>query len=167
MKKINILVFVLVSHLLCSSCGDWLEVLPQSQITSEKVFDNEDGYYSALSGVYLKMADKDAYGNSMTVCQLEIMGQTMSMAQASLIEPYYDQGDFNGFATYYYPLQTRFGNIENTLTAIWKMTYNAIANDNLLLENLETQDAGLFEPGAKEVLLGEALALRAYIHFDM
>lgn len=167
MKKIYIVVFVLVSHLLCYSCGDWLDVLPQSQITSEKVFDNEDGYYSALSGVYLKMADKNAYGNSMTVCQLEIMGQTISMAQASLIEPYYDQGDFNGFATYYYPLQTRFGNIETTITAIWKAAYNAIANDNLLLENLETQDAGLFEPGAKEVLLGEALALRAYLHFDM
>lgn len=167
MKKIKIFVFVLVSHLLFCSCGDWLEVLPQSQITSEKIFDNEDGYYSSLTGVYLKMAAKDAYGKTMTVSQLEIMGQTISMAQASLIEPYYDQGDFNGFATYYYPLGTRFGNIENTITALWKATYNAIANDNLLLENLEKQDAGLFEEGAKEVLLGEALALRAYLHFDM
>ena len=58
----------------------------------------------------------------MTVSSVEIMGQTLSMAQASFIEPYYDQGWFNGLATYYYERTTRFnhggcnnGNVESVL----------------------------------------------------
>ena len=36
-----------------------------------------------------------------------------------------------------------------------------------MIANLEKQDPSIFEEGARDVVLGEALALRAYIHFDM
>lgn len=96
MKRICVLLTIAFGLLLFSSCGDWLDVLPKSQMTEDGIFDNEDGYYSALAGIYVKMADKSAYGKHMTVSSVEIMGQTLSMAQASFIEPYYDQGWFNG-----------------------------------------------------------------------
>ena len=167
MKKICILLIVTFGLILFSSCGDWLNVLPKSQMTEEGVFDNEDGYYSALAGIYVKMADKNAYGKHMTVSSVEIMGQTLSMSQASMIEPYYDQGWFNGLATYYYERLTRYKQVEAAITGMWKASYNAIANANELIANLEKHDASIFEEGARDVVLGEALALRAYIHFDM
>lgn len=167
MKRICVLLTIAFGLLLFSSCGDWLDVLPKSQMTEEGIFDNEDGYYSALAGIYVKMADKSAYGKHMTVSSVEIMGQTLSMAQASFIEPYYDQGWFNGLATYYYERTTRFNQVEDAITGMWKASYNAIANANELISNLEKQDPSIFEEGARDVVLGEALALRAYIHFDM
>lgn len=167
MKKICVLLTITFGLLLFSSCGDWLDVLPKSQMTEEGIFDNEDGYYSALAGIYVKMADKSAYGKHMTVSSVEIMGQTLSMFQASFIEPYYDQGWFNGLATYYYERTTRYNQVEDAITGMWKASYNAIANANELIANLEKQDPSIFEEGARDVVLGEALALRAYIHFDM
>ena len=164
MKRICVLLSITFGLLLFSSCGDWLDVLPKSQMTEEGIFDNEDGYYSALAGIYVKMADKSAYGKHMTVSSVEIMGQTLSMYQASFIEPYYDQGWFNGLATYYYERTTRFNQVEDAITGMWKASYNAIANANELISNLEKQDPSIFEEGARDVVLGEALALRAYIH---
>ena len=61
MKRICVLLTIAFGLLLFSSCGDWLDVLPKSQMTEEGIFDNEDGYYSALAGIYVKMADKSAY----------------------------------------------------------------------------------------------------------
>ena len=139
MKKICVLLTITFGLLLFSSCGDWLDVLPKSQMTEEGIFDNEDGYYSALAGIYVKMADKSAYGKHMTVSSVEIMGQTLSMFQASFIEPYYDQGWFNGLATYYYERTTRYNQVEDAITGMWKASYNAIANANELIANLEKQ----------------------------
>src|ERR1700754_2012811 len=48
--------------------------------------------------------------------------------------------------------------------SIWDGLYNAIANDNLLLKYV---DSGKVLPAAEYPLIkGEALALRAYMHFD-
>lgn len=49
MKRICVLLTIAFGLLLFSSCGDWLDVLPKSQMTEEGIFDNEDGYYSALA----------------------------------------------------------------------------------------------------------------------
>lgn len=165
-KMINYLTFAVVLFS-AVSCGDWLNVLPQSQIDADRIFQSKDGFYSSLAGVYMKMAERDAYGKALTVSQLEVMGNTLSMYAATYIEPYKDQGMFNGLATYYYARGTRFAKIDNAFTKMWKAAYNVIANDNLLIAHLESADPALFEEGTREILLGEALALRAYVHFDL
>ena len=48
---------------------------------------------------------------------------------------------------------------------IWKGLYHAIANCNLILAQIDDQQR-LFGPGIYELIKGEALALRAYLHFD-
>lgn len=167
MKKIIIYGLILLSALSVSSCGDWLDILPQSQVAAEEMFNTKEGYYSALTGVYLKMAARDAYGKALTVSQVEVMGNTFSIYAAVYVEPYKDQGMVNGLASYYYARNTRFRNIDEAFTKMWKAAYEVIANDNLLIQNLEKADPALFSEGTRELMLGEALALRAYIHFDM
>ena len=53
-----------------------------------------------------------------------------------------------------------------TLETIWTKMYNTITNANLLLQELKTTDVA-FETGVKELLTGEALAVRAYLHLDL
>ena len=47
----------------------------------------------------------------------------------------------------------------------WKKMYEAIANTNLLLQNLKDSDKEKFEN--YDLIKGEALGLRAYIHLDL
>jgi hypothetical protein len=62
---------------------------------------------------------------------------------------------------------------ENAVTrgyigAIWSSAYNVIANVNNLLEHLPGRETGFFSDArAFRVLKGEALGLRALLHFDL
>ena len=53
--------------------------------------------------------------------------------------------------------------------AIWEEGYNAVANCNNLIAHARHADPDLFELKESEraLLEGEALALRAFIQFDM
>ena len=63
--------------------------------------------------------------------------------------------------------QIRTENTDATLEQIWTKMYNTITNANLLLEELDKAEDGMFETGVKELLRGEALAVRAYLHLDL
>ena len=43
------------------SCKDWLDVYPRSEITSNKVFENEDFFNSELAFLYINMYDEKLY----------------------------------------------------------------------------------------------------------
>ena len=160
------------------SCKDWLDVYPRSEITSNKVFENEDGFYSALAGLYIKMADDKLYGFDLTCGYLDMMGGAVYMGAGNMVT-YVANTFYNdpSYATVAAPLQfpafnyTRGGirteKTDATLEAIWTKVYNIITNANLLLDELKKADDGMFEAGVKELLTGEALAVRAYLHLDL
>ena len=159
------------------SCKDWLDVYPRSEITSNKVFENEDGFYSALAGLYIKMADDKLYGFDLTCGYLDMMGGAVYMGSGNMVT--YHANNFYNDPTYgdavtalQFPAfnYTRGGirteQTDATLEGIWTKTYNTITNANLLLQELKTTDVA-FETGVKELLTGEALAVRAYLHLDL
>lgn len=160
------------------SCKEWLDVYPRSEITSNKVFENEDGFYSALAGLYIKMADDKLYGFDLTCGYLDMMGGAVYTGATAYLT-YYANNFYADptYATNVAPLQfpalnyTR-GQIRTELTDatfeyIWTKLYNTITNANLLLEELGKAQDGMFEAGVKELLTGEALAVRAYLHLDL
>lgn len=160
------------------SCKDWLDVYPRSEITSNKVFENEDGFYSALAGLYIKMADDKLYGFDLTCGYLDLMGGAVYMGAGNMVTYiannfYADPANGPLAAPLQFPAfnYTRGGirtqQTDATLEAIWTKSYNIITNANLLLAELEKADNGMFETGVKELLTGEALAVRAYIHLDL
>ena len=71
--KIRYIATLLLLAVGAVSCKDWLDVYPRSEITSNKVFENEDGFYSALAGLYIKMADDKLYGFDLTCGYLDLM----------------------------------------------------------------------------------------------
>ncbi len=160
------------------SCKEWLDVYPRSEITSNKVFENEDGFYSALAGLYIKMADDKLYGFDLTSGMIDMMGGTVYSGSGNYVSmqanTYYATPPYD---TYVAPFQfcvfnyTRGGirteRTDATLETIWTKMYNTITNANLLLEELRKVDGGMFESGIKELLMGETLAIRAYLHLDL
>ena len=53
-----------------TSCNDWLDVEPKSQIKEENHFDREGGYKDQLTGIYTKMTTQEMYGLQMGIAHL-------------------------------------------------------------------------------------------------
>ena len=149
--------FVVLSALvMLSSCNDWLDLQPVDTTTETDLFATGDGYRNALNGVYRQMATSDMYGKALSWGELDAMGQLYSMTIG------YSEYDF---ASYNYKAEDAYSAIQT----IWSKAYNSIANCNNIIQRLENESSAKFAKGEVEMKLikGEALALRALLHFDM
>lgn len=153
MKKFRyILVFPLLAFLF-SSCNDWLDVQPRSEVEDTELFETESGYKEALAGVYSSMLSSNTYGKEMTYGFLDVLAHEWDFYYASL---YDDASAFDYDAAY----PTIY--IRN----IWADNYSGIANVNNLLAHIDDRPS-LFSADNHDVIKGEALALRAFLHFDL
>lgn len=143
-----------------SSCSDWLDVSPKTNVPAEELFETENGYMSALAGIYISMTNEDTYGNNLSFGLVEQLAQM------------YDKlpdGTNERTSVYIYSQQTSGGfNTKSKLENIWQSQYNLIANTNNLLKWLDKNGhAVLADENTYNMVRGEALALRAYLHFDL
>ena len=141
-----------------SSCNDWLTISPKDQVDEEQLFETGLGYRNALNGIYQNMASGSMYGREMTWGVLDVLAQ------------YYDSGELDNpwkhmAEKFNYDVQDSETLIDN----IWSRAFNSIANANNLLSRIDDEDPLKFagEELEKNVIKGEALALRAFLHFDM
>ena len=58
-----------------AGCADWVNVTPKDQVESDKLFNSELGYKSALIGIYARMTLDETYGKSMTYGSVEFLVQ--------------------------------------------------------------------------------------------
>ena len=56
--------------ILCSSCNDWLDVKPQGQTEEEDMYTTYEGFKDALTGCYVKLKDRDLYGEGLTMSHI-------------------------------------------------------------------------------------------------
>ena len=56
-----------------TSCNDWLQVDTEDSIMEGLLFENDEGYMSALNGVYSKM--NELYGSTLSMGMLDVMAQ--------------------------------------------------------------------------------------------
>lgn len=136
-----------------SSCNDWLKVEMEDGIMEEALYSTNEGYLTTLNGIYSGM--NSAYVPFLTMGAVDVMAQYYNV-QRSQGHPYY------AFANYAYAGST----FDNASTNYWSRVYNLILNANQLLELCDKQDATLL-PRYHDMVKGEALALRAMLHFDL
>lgn len=139
------------------ACTNWLDVAPDDQVNEETLFSKADGYRNALNGIYKNMAETQLYGKELLYGAVEILSHSYSSGYLALSD--------NALYNYNYTDKNAKSTIEN----IWSKAYTAIANCNSLIANAEEADPSIFSDNIleKNLILGEAYALRAFLHFDM
>ena len=159
MKRIKILLVAGILFSLLTGCEDWLDVNASSQLDRNDLFKSENGYGEALTGVYAKMCDKSLYGRELTFDIVDMLAGYYNIQMYNHINWYeYSYADpTNSFAVSYCA-----GYIEN----FWNNIYAQIANINSLLETIDG-NKGVFSDDNYNLIKGEALGLRAYLHFDL
>lgn len=145
------------SPLLLSSCSDWLDVQPETQVREEVMFEKYKGFQDALSGIYLSMAGQNVYGKNLTMDVIEMM--------ANLWAPPTESSN----PTYYYMFQHDYGRSEasSTIQSIYGGLYNIIVQANNILVNLDRNGNVIPTEQARKVIEGEAYAVRAFCQLDI
>lgn len=154
MKK---LLYISILLLSLTSCDKWLAVKPYDKISQDELLSAQEGYMKLLNGIYVELNRDMLYGASLSVEMLEIMGGAYMIGTDKSV-----WGNYNDLASYNYGTEYWRARMSET----WNKAYSMILNCNLLLENME-EDGILFDEENYKVIKGEALALRAMLHFDM
>ena len=154
MKRI---IIISACMLLCLSCSGWLDVKPYDKISEDELFSTEDGFLKHLNGIYIELNRDMLYGSALTVEMIEIMGGSYVIGTDNSV-----WGNYKDLAEYNYGTEYWRARMNET----WNKAYSLILNCNLLLENLEKTDVS-FTGDNYKLIKGEALALRAMLHFDM
>ncbi|WP_316841633.1 RagB/SusD family nutrient uptake outer membrane protein [Pedobacter gandavensis] len=158
-KYIALLLLVIAS---CYSCKKYLDVKPKSQIKEEYLFEKERGFIDALSGIYTLMARKPLYGDNLSMSFLDALAQRYRGEKKT--NPYYNTINYN-----YNTDDAQDGKllpVKTTIRSIWLSAYSGIANANNILSNMEEKRA-VFTGDNYNLIRGEALGLRAFLHFDL
>lgn len=145
---------LLLSAMLNYSCSKYLDVQPKSSIGEEQMFASEIGFEQALVGVYSQLGKQELYGDRLSLGLVSALAQNYTQTGSSA--PYIQTSKYN----------YQSDEVRKYLLQVWSSGYNAIAGLNKIIDKTETNRDVLSE-NSYSLIRGEALALRAYIHFDL
>lgn len=151
MKK-YLLFFVFLSVHLCA-CENFLDQKSQMQVDAEHMFQTEQGFKDALTQCYVGLAGDYLYGKYMSYGPIETMAQHWEL-QSNNWENLY-QLDFT------------LDNARQIFELIYGEMYNVIVHANNVLRFLEKNGAVIESGQTRDVIEGEARAIRAFVHFDV
>ena len=160
MKKINKIkniTGVLTLLLILSSCSNWFDETPDSQIRDEEQFSTEIGFQQQLTGCYLGMSDNDLFGKNLSWLYPDILSQSYENRSFTLSS---DAGSY--MQAYNYKSSVSMEVIDK----MWKSMYNVISNVNQIIENIDERK-DVFTSVNYYMIKGEALAIRGYMHFEL
>ncbi len=156
MKQI-IYILLTTTMLGLMSCSDWLDVSPKTSIPTDKQFESESGFKDALTGIYLKLGTTTLYAGDLTYAYLD-----------ELAGLYSDYPGYNTNAVFDQSIVFDYENIFlSKKNGIYSTMYNIIANINNFLEYVDKNKDVLVTERYYETMKGEALGLRAFLHFDL
>lgn len=148
---------ILACSTMMVSCDSWLEVKPYDKISEGELQKSEEGYQKMLNGIYIDLNSDALYGQSLSVEMIEVMGGAYAIGTDNSV-----WGNYKDLSNYQYGTEYW----RNRLDQTWNKAYALILNCNKILENID-QNQDLFTGGNYYAVKGEALALRATLHFDM
>ena len=137
-----------------TSCTEWLSVDPEDQVLEDQAFESLSSIHVTLNGLYLKMSEENAYGFQMT------------SGTADLLAQYYSVSGSDNFWAHINGYKFDDESAINTLAKIWKQMYNLILDANFFIQKLNATQS-VISPAYKNLLMGEAYAIRAYAHLDL
>jgi starch-binding outer membrane protein, SusD/RagB family len=141
-----------------SACSKILDKNPESDLDGSERFKEISDYEFSLIGAYSLFRDTDYYGafdgNSNAFVTLpDILSDNVEESQESL-------GNQQVFSRWQYTEDDN--QVENT----WLAAYGIISQANISMRNL-VERFGATEAGAVNRIMGQALTMRAMVHFDV
>ncbi len=155
MKK-YILYLLLISGVVLSSCNKWLEIKPEDRIMEDNLFDSREGFMTALNGVYIEMSSPTLYGGWMQAALFDVLAQYYTEAMG------YNTHAYTNYKDFAYEQEE----VKKTYQNIWEKYYNLIVNSNTIIEHCD-KAKDILGTQYYHIIKGEALALRAFFHFEM
>lgn len=153
MKRLYFRILILATLLAGStSCAEWLDVQPKTSVEQDDLFARETGFKDALTGFYLLMGTQTLYAQDLTYYYLELLAGRYESAP----------NIYDWTTLYAYD-----GTYQTTVNSIYSRMYNIIANINNFLYFVDAKRDVITTPNYYETMKGEALGLRAFLHFDL
>ena len=141
-----------------SACGKFLNVQPHDRLTKEQVISSEQGINMVLNGIYLNMAQGNLYGANLSITILEALAQRWDIENTASALHYFARYDFTSD-------QERRAERENA--NMWESLYVQALGVNDFMVLLDNTPTSIIPQHRQDWLRGEALALRAFYHFDI
>ncbi|MCL2561191.1 MAG: RagB/SusD family nutrient uptake outer membrane protein [Rikenellaceae bacterium] len=161
MKKHISLLICFTATLTFVSCSDWLDVKPSTQLDREELLSSEKGYGEAIAGIYARMCRASLYGREMTWGAMDVLAGNYTALTLPAM--------YNGIKEYAY-VESGGSSVSTDavrmLEQFWSGLYNVIAGINSILENID-DNRYLFTEDNYSVIKGEAIGLRAFLHFEL
>lgn len=149
MKRKILLLLCLVLTL--GSCNKWLDVELIDRVDEEKLFSKESGFDDAMAGTYSLMAANTLYGQNLSYGYLDTYAQYYTVTsgyEKHLSFSYTDDA------------------VKSVHSTIWNKMYEVISSANNILRWCNKNGSVLTDHKRSQVK-GEAIAIRAFVHFDL
>ena len=152
MKKI-IYIYTLLSALLftTTSCEDFLNITPDGQAKRDQLLSTPQGIEDAMYGIYSQMRSQSLYGQELHFSTLEILSHTLWCNGSDGITA---MGNYDW----------SHSSVKAVFESAWIAMYKNISNVNSVLNAPLVMEATEYP---YTVYRGEALGLRAFMHFDL
>ena len=153
MKKYTSIILVCLLFAF-AGCNNWLDVELDNKIEDTKLFTSASGFKEALAGVYSELSKSPLYGQRLSMEYMDILAGIYSYnAIRSTYEDWKDY-DYESSAS------------ASVISGIWNSMYSNIAQVNCILYWAD-ENASMLSEADRNQIRGEALGLRAYLHFDL
>ncbi len=134
------------------SCSNWLDIGSEDRIMEKDLFSTKDGFLTALNGIYIDLLDNSLYGSTLTYGTMDVLAQYYDCSEEEHI--------YNALSRY--EEEAKRDAVDRTWSKAWFLINNA----NTLLEHCG-EDRSVLDDESYHIIRGEALALRALLHFEL
>lgn len=134
-----------------ASCDDFLDITPDGQVKRDEMLKTQEGIEDALYGVYAQMRQASLYGVELSFSGLEVLAQNLDCFGSQSV---------TALGTYNW----QHSSVLSWASSIWTSMYKNISAANSVLAADAVAKASEFP---YTIYKGEALAARAFMHFDL
>jgi starch-binding outer membrane protein, SusD/RagB family len=142
--------------ILISSCAKKIEIEPEFILDGSSPLSNIEQAENVLTGAYAGLITAGYYDDNAGAGSFSSF---IDMASDNLIESRESLGNYRAIAEWTYVSNTTY------ITATWQSAYNIVSNANIILRDIDA--IAPQRPKAANRIKGQALALRAHVHFDL
>lgn len=151
-NKIFNLLLIAAFTVFTYSCEDFLSVSPHDSLNSDNAVETVEDFNNVTRSIYQQMR-AGSYSEVMTILP-DVMSDNLLICS-------------DGRQTWSEYYQFEFSSTTSGTAGFWLYSYSAILSANEVITRLEGDGAPFKDDKTAQSLLAEALALRAYLHFNL